>query len=67
MFNKHVKFNNKTEVDSEDLNTMVKMFMTAYLKGGKNKITQVVAKDIDESRNEDKDFIIGRVNLAVLE
>ena len=66
MFNKYVKFNNKTEVDGKDLNTMVKMVITAYLKGKKNKSTQVVATDIDESINEDKDFSIGRINLAVL-
>ena len=66
MFNKRVKFNNKTEVEGEDPNTMLKRVIKAYLKWGKNKSTQVVATDIDESINEDKDFSIGRINLAVL-
>ena len=67
MFNKRVKFNNKAEVDGKDLNTMVKKVRMDYLKGGKNKSTQVVATEIDESRNKDKYFGIGRINLAVLE
>ena len=52
-FNKHVKFKNKTEVNSEELNTMVKKYVTADLKGGKKKHTRVFTMYINESRDED--------------
>ena len=34
MFNRLVNFNNKTEVNGEDLNTMVKKAIKAALEGG---------------------------------
>ena len=36
--NKHVKFNNTTEVNGKELNTMVQKSVTATLKGGKKEI-----------------------------
>ena len=43
---------------------MVQKFVTADLKGGKQKRIQVVATDIDKSTNEDEAFIIDHINLA---
>ena len=37
--NKHVKFNNKTEVNGEELNTMVKKSAMAALEGEKKRKT----------------------------
>ena len=66
MFNKYVKFNNKFEVNGEDLNTILKKVVRASLKGCKKKITQVVASYIDEYSDEYEAFFIDRINLAVL-
>ena len=46
---KRVKFN-KTELNGENLDIMVKKLVTTALKGGKNKRTCVDATNIDESR-----------------
>ena len=46
------------------MNTMVKKYITASLKGGKKKRTQVVKKYIDESSDEYESFVIDRINLA---
>ena len=46
---------------------MVKMAVTAVLEGGKEKLTQVVKTDIDESINKYEDFRIYIIKLAGLE
>ena len=63
MFNRLVNFNNKTEVNGEDLNTMVKKAIKAALEGGGGKAPKVVATYIYKSSNEDEAFGIYRINL----
>ena len=46
---------------------MVKMAVRAVLEGGKEKLTQVVKTDIDESINKYEDFRIYIIKLAGLE
>ena len=49
-YKKRVKFNSKTEVNDEELNTMVQKSVTAALKGDKKKRTRVIATYIGKSR-----------------